>query len=91
MARRDQAGGATLGVAALDGVERAALRVALLLRLRKTVPRKMPTVTQRTPRFPQRIALQPVSNSGAVQHSPETNPVRSADITPPKEPSSPRT
>ena len=59
-----------LFAAGLPAVERAAaLRVALVLRLKKTVPKKMPTVTQRTPRLPQRIALQPVRKSAA--HSTE--------------------
>jgi hypothetical protein len=65
--------GATLGV------ERAALLRVVLLRLRKIVPRKMPTVTQRTPRFPHRMALQPFKSSEAeTKHA-----VRNANITPP--------
>jgi hypothetical protein len=40
-------------------VERVAVRAALLLRLRNTVPRKMATVTHSTPKFPQKIPLQP--------------------------------
>jgi hypothetical protein len=64
------------------GVERVALlRAAALLRLRKIVPRKMPTVTQRTPRFPHKMALQPFRSSGAeTKHA-----VRNANITPPLE------
>jgi hypothetical protein len=43
----------------VGGVERVAVRAALLLRLRNTVPRKMATVTQSTPKFPQKMPLQP--------------------------------
>lgn len=50
-----------------------------LLRLKKTVPRKIPIVTQRTPRLPQSTPLQPEANSGASD-----NPERSTDIDPPE-------
>jgi hypothetical protein len=56
-----------------------ALRVELLFRLKKTVPRKMATVTHRTPRLPQKTPLQPELNTGAESN----NVLRSADIQPP--------
>lgn len=60
-------------------MERVADRAALLVRLRNTVPKKMATVTQRTPKFPQKIPLQPVPSSGAESN----NDVRSDNIHPP--------
>lgn len=50
----------------LESAERTALREASPLRLKNTVPRKMATVTPKTPRFPQKAGLQPAANSGAV-------------------------
>jgi hypothetical protein len=62
----------------VDAEERDALRLPLL-RVRKTVPRKMATVTHNTPRLPQNTPLQPVTKTG----NSESDPERSADIEPP--------
>jgi len=56
------------------------------VRLKKTVPRKIPTVTQKTPRFPQNTVLQPVARNAIDTHRAE----RSANITPPTGPSGKR-
>jgi hypothetical protein len=50
----------------LESAERTALREASPLRLKNTVPRKMATVTPKTPKFPQKAGLQPAAKSGAV-------------------------
>ncbi len=50
----------------VGAVERVALRVDSLLRLKNTVPRKIATVTHRTPKLPQKAALHPALSSGAV-------------------------
>jgi hypothetical protein len=67
----------------LEADERLAVREASLVRLRKTVPRKIPTVTHRTPRLPQKMPLQPVLNStGTARNEADRN----ADIHPPENP-----
>jgi hypothetical protein len=63
-------------VLVLGGVDRLAVGVLELLRLKNTVPRKMATVTHRTPRLPQKTPLQPVLKTGAESN----NVLRSADI-----------
>jgi len=67
----------------VDAEEREAVPRGVLLRLRKTVPRKMATVTLSTPRLPQNTPLQPEAKTGV---SPTTTPapVRSTDISPPE-------
>lgn len=64
----------------MDADEREAPRFALLLRVKNTVPKKIATVTPKTPRFPQSTPLHPETKNRPTTIDPD----RSAAIEPPE-------